>query len=75
MGFFTIILKVLHKGRLPYFLFGGNFPLGQIWYFLILKVFLNISAGITSMIFGLITLSSLPTLYMSFMYNLFITLT
>lgn len=44
-SWFFIILKVLHKGRLPYFLFGGNFPLDQVCYFLILKVFLNISAG------------------------------
>lgn len=38
-----------------------------------LKVFLYITAGITFMLFNLITV--LPTLYLPFIYNLFILLT
>lgn len=46
--------------RLHYFHLGGNFPLDSIWYFLTLKVFLSMTAGITSTLFNLITVRFCP---------------
>lgn len=39
---------------------GGQFPLDSIWYFLTLKVFLSMTAGIISMLFDLVTVRFCP---------------